>query len=331
MKRLVRRAIGSLASSPFFERLAMRRLRGCATIGYYHFAGPDTPWLDLRDMSYTLERFDRDLAGLTRRFEVVSLEKVLALNAAGTEALEPPLMALTFDDGLDLVRSGAAEVLSQHGISATAFVITSCVGNATLMWRHKLGAILAEAGEDRALASFAQLASARGVHAASSGAELLTLSLAWPPEKKEEFTDHLWEACAMRPLRDFLEAEQPYFSWHGLAEWQAEGHAVGLHTRTHPDCSTLSAELLEDEIAGGANDLRKALGLADVPFSYPFGRRADPAAGRGLVARGVISCALGIRGCSPWGTPAHAIERANLERGAHFELYGRALLPAWLS
>lgn len=326
IKPLVRRAIGNIGASRTLRALALKRLGRCATIVYYHFAGTPKRWLDVHEAGCTLERFDRHLAELRQEFEIVPLEQVLDWNAARDGVPERPLMAVTFDDGLDLLRSGAAEILARHGVRATAFVVTACVGNNQLMWRHKLSAILAEAGEQRALAEFARLAPAAAFHAARSDVELLSISLSWPPERKEELADALWHACSMRPLEEFLEAEQPYFTWDGLRAWRAAGHAAGLHTRTHPDCSRLSAELLEDEIAHGARQLRDALGLTSVAFSYPFGRRAEPTIAKSLVDRGVISCALGIRGCSPWGTPAHSLERAGLDGGAKFALYGRALV-----
>ena len=51
------------------------------------------------------------------------------------------MLAVTFDDGFDLVRSGALEVLNAHGVKATSFVVTAMLDNRALMWRYKLSAI----------------------------------------------------------------------------------------------------------------------------------------------------------------------------------------------
>jgi hypothetical protein len=205
-------------------------------------------------------------------------------------------------------------------------VITDCIGNRHLMWRHKVSAALNLAGAATAVPAFNRMRSAPRSPSVASPEELLRASLKWPPEKKDELADAFWQACSLPPVDDFLSEHRPYFDWDGLEAWLATGSSVGLHTRTHPDCSQLSAEGLEDEIGNGARELRDRLGLTKVPFSFPFGRRAPDAAIERFVAEGTISCALGIRGSSPRGTPAHRLERAELEEGSGFELYGRALL-----
>lgn len=49
------------------------------------------------------------------------------------------------------------------------------------------------------------------------------------------------------------------------------GFEFGAHSRTHRDLTSVSAEDLEDEITGSANDLPKILGRRTTSFAYPFG------------------------------------------------------------
>jgi peptidoglycan/xylan/chitin deacetylase (PgdA/CDA1 family) len=156
--------------------------------------------------------------------------------------------------------------------------------------------------------------------------ELLARSRSWPMERKDELADALWAASAMPPLAAFLDEHRPYFSWAELDEWVARGHGVGLHTRTHPICSALKPEQVEDEIEKPAAELRDRFGLEALPFSYPFGVRLPQELEHGLVAGGVVSCALGIHGFAPAGSPPARLERANAEAEFRFSVFGRPFL-----
>jgi len=150
--------------------------------------------------------------------------------------------------------------------------------------------------------------------------------MGWDMARKDELADALWAACDMPPLREFLDEHRPYFTADGLATWLADGHAVGLHSATHPDCSRLDADGVRVEILDPARRLCTDLGQASVAFSYPFGRRCGPAQSRLLAEAGLLDCALGIRGCSPGGTDPLRLERASIEDDMRFSVYGKAFL-----
>ena len=107
--------------------------------------------------------------------------------------------------------------------------------------------------------------------------------MGWDMARKDELADLLWAACDMPPLSEFLDEHRPYFTADGLATWLGEGHAVGLHSATHPDCSRLDADGVRVEILDPARRLCTDLGQASVAFSYPSGDAA----------------VLRSRGCSP--------------------------------
>jgi peptidoglycan/xylan/chitin deacetylase (PgdA/CDA1 family) len=67
------------------------------------------------------------------------------------------------------------------------------------------------------------------------------------------------------------------FTRETLARWVADGHAVGLHTHTHPDCARLDDDGVRAEIIEPARRLSAELGIASLAFSYPFGRRCSAA------------------------------------------------------
>ena len=124
--------------------------------------------------------------------------------------------------------------------------------------------------------------------------------------RKDELADALWAAADMPPLERFLAEHRPYMGWDELAAWRERGHAVGLHTHTHPYCGRLTEDEIEAEVVAPAAQLRERFDLDWLPLSYPFGSRLPAASERSLVERGVVDCALGIAGCAPVGTPRTA-------------------------
>ena len=101
---------------------------------YYHYVGSPDPHYSPFYRGCTAEKFSNALQDLRRIFDFASLSEVLADGSAQRQ-LRRPLLAVTFDDGLDLRKEGAMEVLKRFGVKATMFVGTAFVGNRMLMWR----------------------------------------------------------------------------------------------------------------------------------------------------------------------------------------------------
>ena len=155
-RTLVKRALGRAALTPPLTLRTRRSLARRIDVAYYHYVGPDTPWFHDFYGDTTLEHLESDLELLGRWFDFAPLEQVVRGEARG-EARgggKPPL-AITFDDGFDL--GAGLDLLERHGVQATTFVITGCVGNANLMWRNKLSAIKALRPADAVVRAYATL------------------------------------------------------------------------------------------------------------------------------------------------------------------------------
>lgn len=322
------RAAGACLRSPVLSPLVRSFYRGRANIVYYHGVWPAGSTAHALFSGIDLDALRRDMNVLRRHFRPVSLEEVLRFNAGG-EANGTPMVAVTFDDGLDLTRSGATDVLDELGIPATTLVVSACVDNRHVMWQHKFSAIRAVRGDERFVTAFNRLAETvapgSGIR---SPAEQTSRTCSWPTARKDEYADAVWRACDMPPVAEFLAEHQPYVSWSDLDDWRRRGHHVGLHTRTHPFCSRLTASEIGAEIVGPARELRDRLGLTSLPFAYPFGDRLPRAQEADVAARGRLSCVLGIDGLSPRGTPPYHLDRARAEAGLDDSVFGRPLLSA---
>ena len=318
---LLRRHAGILAISGPFAQRTLRGLGRRTKIVYAHHVGPPAPHLAAFGPTFGPEELDVQLTTLARHFEFAPLAKVIEQTEAAASSV-----AVTFDDGFDLMGSGAKEVLDAHGVKATTFVLTAMVDNRGLMWRNKLSAICALRPPDAYVPAYNRVTARVGAAPIREASELLGAAWLWDVARKDELADELWKACDMPPLAEYLDEHRPYLTREQLATWIADGHSVGLHTDTHPDCARLDADGVRTEILDPARRLRAELGVAALHFSYPFGRRCRPELEPLLERDGLLACALGIRGFSLRATNPMHLERASIEGDMRFSVYGKAFL-----
>jgi peptidoglycan/xylan/chitin deacetylase (PgdA/CDA1 family) len=63
----------------------------------------------------------------------------------------------------------------------------------------------------------------------------------------------------------------PLLDWMGLGWMVEEGVEIGVHTRTHLNLTRISPSMLEDELLGSADEIRRKLGLVARDVAYPYG------------------------------------------------------------
>ena len=61
-------------------------------------------------------------------------------------------------------------------------------------------------------------------------------------------------------------------NWNSLCRAAEQGIEIGAHGRRHYDLTTLTTDVLEDEVTGCAMRLTRELGSRPVSFAYPYGR-----------------------------------------------------------
>jgi peptidoglycan/xylan/chitin deacetylase (PgdA/CDA1 family) len=327
-RRVVKKGVGAALESSFMLPLIRRSALHTDNVIFYHYVGDSTPHYQSFYAGCTLARFTRDLKCLSRVFDFASLNDVLALKPGAVTSGRPKL-AVTFDDGFDLTGDRIMQTMHDHKVKATAFVVTSCIDNRGMMWRHMLSAIQALASEFVWRTHFNELALACGFPQAGARDNLLRATAGWDMTRKDEWTDALWRKCGLPPISEYLEERRPYFTWNGLEKWLTAGHSVGFHTHTHPFCSRLSHADLEAELIQPALDLRRRLNLNALDLSYPFGDPLQPDLERTLIEQKIFNRAFGIHGFSRKGTRQERRERAGAESGEiGWSVLGSALFAA---
>lgn len=102
----------------------------------------------------------------------------------------------------------------------------------------------------------------------------------------------------------------PLLTWGQLGDLSSGGWEIGAHTRTHPDLTRLSTDLIEAEVAGGKRDLEDRLGRAVDLFAYPSGRYDHRV--RAVVRRYYRAACTTDMGWVSASSPADALERIEM-------------------
>ena len=330
MKQSLMRLSGKLMAAHPVSALTMPGIaRNHVNVIYSHYFGRPRPYLYKYNAStMSLEALVALLTKLRRYFVFSTVGEILA-DGLGAETAVPNRLAVTFDDGFDLVREGVIDVLRAQGVRATFFVITDCLDNRHLMWRNKLLAMISAKGRQVVGQHLLALHDEVGLTVrTATDADPLVTTYQWPMDRKEDLVDDLWQRCDMPPVRAFLDEHKPYFSLGDLRRLQRDGHEIGLHSRTHPLCPRLSDAQIEQEFVGPAQWLKETFGLTQVPMSYPFGPRLPAAAEQRLVSAGIVSAALGVRGFTRRPAEPCRLDRADVERCPEFQVFARPMVPS---
>jgi peptidoglycan/xylan/chitin deacetylase (PgdA/CDA1 family) len=127
-KRILRRAIGGGEILCRFFKRAPRTRAAC--IFYYHRVAA-LRFLDRQfdDRNVTPGLFEKQLAALRARAELVSLGELLEKLDESEGAGSKPLVSLTFDDGYANFRTNVLPILERHRVPATLTVVTGLIAS----------------------------------------------------------------------------------------------------------------------------------------------------------------------------------------------------------
>lgn len=325
-RRTGKSVLRSLISAGWIRSLRTANLRNRVKIFYAHYFGPSRPYLP-EGMAISLERLRTCLKSLAERFEFVPLDAMIASGCDDGPALRDAV-AITLDDGYDLLREGAYDIFEEFSVPVTTFVVIDAIDNQNLIWPNKLRAIQSERGEATFRAKLASLQSARGHGSQGLSPNGVSIAeLGWSAAQKDELADELWRLCDMPALSEYLDRHRPYHTLAQLRSLIARGHAVGLHSRTHPFCDRLTRAGMDTEFVRAADWLKHQLGVGVLPMAYPFGVRLAPELERRLADEAALTCALGTRGLSKRPAAPMALRRVSLEGDFEYNLFAASLKP----
>lgn len=280
IKRLKKLAAASLHSTTLPEALFRSKAKRNLTILAYHRIGPlpgsDYPF-DEEIWSATPEEFRRELAYFRRHLDVMTVAE-LEQGLRQPESLPLRPAVITFDDGYADNYETALPLLREAGLTACFFLSTQIVGTAQIPWWDqvvccfkfsKAAVFPSPFGADDPPYRFdsenrkpdTQRFLIRIKQAAWPGNALKALAAL------KETTGVQPEAYASKPL---------FMTWKQANEMTACGMEVGGHTRTHPILGRISdLKILEAEIGGCYDDLKRELRINPLAFAYPVGGKGE--------------------------------------------------------
>ena len=297
-------------------------------LSYHRIAEPGCPDLTDALIDASPAAFEEQMRYVASHYNVVSSRDVVrALKEDYT--LPRRALVITFDDGYRCFMDAAMPVLRRLGLPVTLFVATHMIGErGVLFWWDEL-------------------------YRAIGGTELQqleveglgTLPLGSKEARAEAFSrlvphmERLAEGEANAVLRSIVEScgvepnsERYLLDWPELRALEAEGVAVGPHTRHHPILARAAPQRVRSETRGSWRDLATMLQSPLPIFCYPNGREhavnrtaMDAVKDAGLVAAFTTVPGLNVMG----KTDPYRLYRVGATGGESLRHFAIKLSPAW--
>jgi peptidoglycan/xylan/chitin deacetylase (PgdA/CDA1 family) len=194
------------------------------------------------------ELFNRQIAALARRFEIVPLEE--AIQGFPTRGARPRV-AITFDDAYSGAVSYAPGVLAAHGAPATVFVVPGLLGAEGFWW---------DAIADPATGAIPVADRERALGPLQGGLEAVRAR---------------WEGDG-RSWRTPAPDRRPAQLYELEAAVSTQGITLGSHTWSHPNLTKLEGEALREELVRPLRWLEDRFRDRMIPWvTYPYGLASE--------------------------------------------------------
>ncbi len=251
-------------------RLLRRRYNdACINIVTYHSVGREkTVFTSGTDLRHDPEAFEQQIDYLAENYNPMHLRELVHALESGETTRRA--VVITFDDGYADALRKAFPILYRRRVPATIFPVTSVIGNADLLWMHKLAWLTANgfvARLDDALK--AEGFPARGEHESVER----FVRRCYRPDLPSILESVLQStgvrgADLARRYRLYLEPAEISGADRDLLEF-------GNHTHTHPVLSALSFDGQCAEMRKAREVLKELTRCEPVAVAYPFGLKRD--------------------------------------------------------
>lgn len=284
--RIDRSTIAAALDGVRVPELVLSLRRACCrwmTVLTYHRVAraEDAAMLDEGVVDATPEQLDRQLAFVTRWFDVVRIADVVAYAAGGPLPNNPLLV--TFDDGYRDNHDAALPILTRHGVHATFFVATDYIERRRPFWWDRLSHVVKRSKRDRLFVERPVRLDLPMRDAADKRAAITRVQRIVKDRRGldlDSFVSAVEHAAGVTLSRDEERrlADQTVMTWEHVSTLRRSGMDVQSHTRTHRVLQTLDRAEVDRELRGSREDLERVLGERVRAVSYPVGRslRRDP-------------------------------------------------------
>jgi peptidoglycan/xylan/chitin deacetylase (PgdA/CDA1 family) len=225
--------------------------------------------------SATAEEFERQVAYLKRRLDVVTLDEALDfIDGSAKDAKKRCRALITFDDGYLDNYQFAFPILRSLGVQGVFFLPTDLVGSSYVPWWDQIAFLLRTARRKRFSLHYPD---SLEVDLDRDGftASLRTVQhLFGRPENHNE--ERFMQDLIKETQGDSLPpVARRFLNWDEAREMLAGGMAIGSHTQSHAILSQLSPEKQTEELIRSRAVLGDKLGITAEALAYPVGGRAS--------------------------------------------------------
>lgn len=239
-------------------------------LSYHRIATPGCP--DLADslIDASPAAFEEQMRYVASHYNVISSwDVVRALREEGY-TLPRRALVITFDDGYRCFLDAAMPVLRRLGLPVTLFVATHMAGGpATLFWWDELyRAIRSATVQQLEVAGLGTLPLGNKQECAEAFSRIVPHMERLPEEEANVVVRAIVEQCGIGPIQ-----ERYLLDWEELRALEAEGVAIGPHTRHHPILAQAAPGRVRSETCGSWRDLTVRLQRPLPIFCYPNGRK----------------------------------------------------------
>jgi len=214
-------------------------------------------------------QFAADLSFLKLRYEIIDEGGLAKRIGAGKKGVTT-VASITFDDGFTECYSVARQILNSSGVNATFFIVSECLDNKYLLYRHK-ASLCAEKvrsmnGEESqaVLKTFERICGAAFTDPESLVKFILGI--------RADRVDVLKETSDLLEVDEqaFLEKKEPYMTVAQVKRLAEDGHTIGAHGTNHYEFQLLDPKEMERQIVTSCEIVQHVTGRRPVPFAVPF-------------------------------------------------------------
>jgi len=204
-----------------------------------------------------------------RGYRFVTLTELLRRKENGGKIGK--LAVLTFDDGFKNVIKNAYPVMREYGAKGCIYIPSALVGSGALLWTDYVETVIRNADKGDFVFIFKKREIRYSLDTKSSYKYVMKdikRKLKTIPRREREEHLRQFDRITLNDIPD----EFRIVDWEEVERLDKNILEVGVHTRSHADCTMLSdADEIREEIADPKREIERKVGYPVDHFCYPGG------------------------------------------------------------
>ena len=327
-RALLARGLSALGVMRVLE--ASSRRPGLFVLNYHRVGSPDTSPLDDGVFSASPEALRAQVRYLRRRFDLPTLDDVIAAGESGFQFARPTAL-VTFDDGYRDNLENAFPILREEGVPAVFFICPTFVAGDHLPWWDRIAYVFKQTRKQSFTLEYpvSYQVDLQQVPRKVAVFHYLRAFRQYPQAVDETaYFRHLEERADVAVSCEELQ-RQLFLTWDEIRRLKSGGMGIGSHTVTHSILSRLSEADQLEELRTSKAIVGAELGCAVDALAYPVGTEsAFSNTTKSLARQAGYRMAFSYYGGVNWSghSDLFDVRRISIEYGDSFALFRARLV-----